>query len=397
MEQIRELLQQLAAGQLPKNPAEDCAYREEFQQLLDYLHELRRFTRAMSAGDLTAGLQRGGALAGSLKGLHANLRHLTWQTQQVAAGDFGQRVDFLGDFSLAFNSMVAALDESRKELVEKNSLLEAAYDELKSAQIQLLQQQTLASVGQLAAGVAHEINNPLGFIASNLRTLGKYVDSLGGYICLLEQTLAAGKNTGEVALERKRLKIDFVLEDTDSLLTETAEGVERVATIVRNLKTFSQVDAADWQEVDLNESLGSTIAISNLPGEVQLVREFGELPKVRCRAAQVNQVFINLLTNAAQAVDGKGTIRIRTWQDGKSVLVAVSDSGRGMSEEVRAKIFEPFFTTREIGRGTGLGLSVCYKIIQQHAGEILVKSSPGQGTCFTLRLPLHPPTEEFSE
>ena len=169
---LADLLKALAAGQVPDQVPPDCEYPEEAAALVAYLADLTRYLRAMTDGDLSAKLDRRGSLAGSLKGLHANLRHLTWQTQQVAAGDFKQRVDFLGEFSVAFNSMVEALAQARDDLVTKNNQLAKAYQELKAAQAQLLQQEKMASIGQLAAGVAHEINNPMGFIQSNLGTLG---------------------------------------------------------------------------------------------------------------------------------------------------------------------------------------------------------------------------------
>jgi two-component system NtrC family sensor kinase len=395
---LPDILNRLAAGQIPAEVPEDCDCRDELQHLVDYLAELNRFTQALAAGNLDATLRLPGSLAGSLKGLHANLRHLTWQTQQVAAGDFTQRVAFLGEFSTAFNAMVMALAQARDDLVERNRQLAAAYDELKMTQAQLLQQEKMASIGQLAAGVAHEINNPIGFIASNLGTLKKYAERFGEFIAAQDEAISSSAPADvqiRLAETRRRLKIDFALTDVQGLVAESAEGTERVRVIVQNLKSFAHLDEAEWQEADLNACLESTISIAcnEIKYKAVLERQFGVLPGVYCRPQQLNQVFLNLLVNAAQAMESQGLIRVRSWQDGSSVCVAISDNGCGMPDDIKHRIFEPFFTTKDVGKGTGLGLSISYDIVKKHNGTIDVESEAGKGTTFTIRLPVGGRTE----
>jgi signal transduction histidine kinase len=393
MSPLAEILNQLAAGQIPREIPPDCDSREELQGLIDYLAELNRFTGAIAAGDLDATLRRGGPLAGCLKGMHANLRHLTWQTQQVADGDFDQRVDFLGEFSTAFNSMVAALAQAREDLTEKNRQLAAAIEELKTTQSQLLQQDKMAAIGQLAAGVAHEINNPIGFISSNLRTMGKYVDRFAQFISAQDEVLTDAAPSGaktQLAECRKRLKIDYALEDVESMLAESVDGAERIRVIVENLKSFSCLDESDFQETDLNACLESTISIAfnELQKKAAIEREYGELLSISCMPRELNQVFLNLLLNAAHAIDTQGVIKVRTWHEDSVVFVAISDTGCGIPDGIKNRIFEPFFTTREVGKGTGLGLSISYDIVKKHNGNIKVDSMVNKGSTFTVSLPI---------
>jgi two-component system NtrC family sensor kinase len=393
MTELADVLKRLAAGQIPAEPPSDGECREELQQLIGFLSELSRFARAMAAGDLSATLRQGGPLAGALKGLHANLRHLTWQTQEVAAGDFTQRVDFLGDFSVAFNRMVESLAQARDNLTEKNRQLAAAYDELKAAQSQLLQKEKMASVGQLAAGVAHEINNPMGFIISNIGSLREYGEALKEYVLAADVVLAAGCSEADRAKMQAlqdRLDISFILEDTPSLIKESLDGAGRVRTIVQNLKSFSNVDQAEVQQININDCLESTVSIAwnELKAKADVVRSYGDVPLIECRPQELGQVFLNILRNAAQAIKDRGTIRLTTGREDGVVVVAISDNGCGIPPEIVGRIFEPFFTTRPVGQGTGLGLSICYDIVKKHGGAIEVTSTVDSGTTFTIRLPI---------
>ncbi|MBU1235571.1 MAG: HAMP domain-containing protein [Gammaproteobacteria bacterium] len=389
---LGELLRALAAGQIPAKVPPDCEYSEEVGELIAYLNDLTRFQRAMAAGDLSAKIERRGALAGALKGLHANLRHLTWQTQQVAAGDFKQRVDFLGEFSVAFNSMVEALAQARDDLVTKNDQLATAYAELKSAQAQLLQQEKMASVGQLAAGIAHEINNPMGFIQSNLGTLGSYGDALKSYVEKTEELEAqcpeAVRNT--LSEQRKELDLEFIFEDLPTLISESVSGAKRVRDIVQSLKNFSHVDEAEVQRININDCIESTILTTEgaLRPKADVVREYGELPAIECRPHLLSQLFLNLLQNAAAAIPEHGEIRIKTWVDGDMVAASVTDTGCGIPKEILNRIFEPFFTTKPVGTGTGLGLANVYDAVKKHHGKIGVTSTVGTGSTFTIRLPI---------
>ena len=260
---------------------------------------------------------------------------------------------------------------------------EQAYSELKNAQMQLFQQEKMASIGQLAAGVAHEINNPMGFITSNLGTLEKYMSKINEYLGIVE----SGKDS---AAARSRLKIDYVLKDSGQLITESLDGATRVKNIVNDLKNLSRTDKAEPVWVDLNSCLQSSlnIACNEIKYVANIEKQFGVIPEILCHPQQLSQVFINLLANAGQAIEGHGSITIRTWCEDDYVFVSVADTGKGIPEEIRKNIFDPFFTTKDVGKGTGLGLSISYDIIQKHGGEITVKSEVGMGTTFVVCLPV---------
>lgn len=277
--------------------------------------------------------------------------------------------------------------------------LEKAYDELKNAQLQIFQQEKMASIGQLAAGVAHEINNPMGFISSNISTLKKYFERITDYMGRAGQVLAERSDaelTASLAEMRRQLKIDHIMADGLQLIAESQEGAERVRRIVQDLKSFSRTDQSETALVDINEALVTTINIAwnEIKYLATLERQFGELPRVMCYPQQLNQVFLNLLVNAAHAVSGKkGVIIVRTWAEDGHVCISVIDNGCGIPENIRQRIFEPFFTTKEVGKGTGLGLSISYDIIKKHNGEISVESEEGIGSTFTVRLPIDSPQD----
>lgn len=273
-----------------------------------------------------------------------------------------------------------------------------AEEELRELQRQLMQNEKMASIGQLSAGIAHEINNPMGFIYSNLGTLEKYVTKFDRYISNLEALVQQSSDNRhwQVATElRNSLKLDYVQRDIRQLIDESTDGAERVMKIVQDLKTFSRSDTSKVSTADINQCLDSTINIvwNQIKYVADLVREYGALPKVSCNVQQINQVFLNLLVNAAHAIQAKGEetpgmVTIRTWADHENVYIAVSDSGCGMTDEVKHRIFDPFFTTKDVGLGTGLGLSISHEIIKKHNGEIVVESEVDKGTTFTVRLPL---------
>ena len=279
------------------------------------------------------------------------------------------------------------------QIKQVSEQLAEAYQELKSTHSQLLQQEKMASIGQLAAGVAHEINNPMGFISSNLGTMGKYLERLQGFLELqsagVDET-APDSLKEELAQARRRFKVDYILDDARSLLAESKDGAERVRNIVQNLKSFSRVDEAQECCVDLNECLESTITIAwnELKYKTTLNRDYGELPLVKCLPQQLNQVFLNILVNAAHAIETQGEVTVTTRQEGEQVSIAIHDTGCGIPAEIVSRIFEPFFTTKEVGKGTGLGLSISYDIIKKHNGTIEVASSAESGTTFTIRLPI---------
>ena len=285
------------------------------------------------------------------------------------------------------------IEESRKNLQLAVEELERAYKELKATQSKILQQEKMASIGQLAAGVAHEINNPMAFISSNLGTLGKYVHRLTEFIQTQSEVMES-LNTSDAAegLKRKQkeLKLDYITEDIKGLIAESLDGSERVLKIVQGLKSFSRVDEAEYKYANINECIESALNIvwNELKYKATLKKDYGNLPLTKCYPQQMNQVFMNLLVNAGDAIEKQGEITIKTWDEDGSIIIAISDTGGGIPQENLNKIFEPFFTTKEVGKGTGLGLSITYEIVQRHNGEITVESEVKKGTTFTIRIPI---------
>ena len=289
---------------------------------------------------------------------------------------------------------------AQQELVLNYRNIKETNARLEEAQNQLLQSEKMASIGQLAAGVAHEINNPIGFVSSNLGSLRRYVEAL---LALLQAYLQ--RDDGEAAAvpdeQLRQLKraadIDYVAEDLPQLLKESEEGLSRVKKIVQDLKDFSRVDHADWQDADLNAGLESTlnVVMNEVKYKAEVRREYGRLPPVRCLAGQLNQVFMNLIVNAAHAIPERGVITLRsgTERQGETdwAWVEVQDDGCGMPPEVQKRIFEPFYTTKPVGKGTGLGLSLSFSIVQKHGGRIELQSAPGEGTRFRVWVPVAGP------
>lgn len=279
------------------------------------------------------------------------------------------------------------------ELKQSAEKLAFAYQELQTTQARMLQREKMATIGQLAAGVAHEINNPIGFISSNLATLGKYVERLSAFVSRQTDICTPCMSTGMLAeLEKARLelKIDRILADLSPLIAESLDGVGRVRTIVRELKSFSRADEGEYQSADIIECLDSAINIvwNELKYKATLRKDYGNIPPVKCYPQQLNQVFMNLLINAAHAIDRQGEINISARHENNEVIIVISDTGSGIPQENLDKIFEPFFTTKDSGKGTGLGLSISYDIVKRHHGEITAESAPGKGTAFTVRIPV---------
>ncbi|MES2091378.1 MAG: ATP-binding protein [Pseudomonadota bacterium] len=271
---------------------------------------------------------------------------------------------------------ISDLSELNRQMAEMNR-------KLADTQTQLIQNEKMASIGQLAAGVAHEINNPIGFVTSNLRMLGTYMAQL------LQR--ASDAQAGQARDE----DLEYLKEDVPTLLAETRDGLERVRRIVQDLRDFSRVDSSEqWEQADLNAALMSTVnvGLTEFKPRVSVECAFGELPPVQCLLSQLNQVFLNVILNAAQAIETAGMIHLRTGCEGPLAWVEVEDTGCGIPPENIDRIFEPFFTTRPIGKGTGLGLSLAYSIVQKHHGHIEIRSALGQGSCFRITLPVRQAT-----
>lgn len=305
----------------------------------------------------------------------------------------------------AINSRLEAqVRERTQALIDANKILEFEKNQqttlnrqLQETQAHLVQSEKMASIGQLAAGVAHEINNPLGYIYSNLNSLEQYIGELGRVVELAERMAAqapVGSSDAEAFNQLKQaVDLNFIKTDAADLVAESLEGAKRAKKIVQDLRDFSRIDAQERALFDLEAGLDATLNIvsNEIKYKAEVIKQYGGIKPFECVGAQLNQVFMNLLVNAAQAIRDFGKITIRTGYQGTERLwVEVEDTGQGMSEETRARIFDPFFTTKPVGKGTGLGLSLSYKIIKDHQGEIEVDSVPGQGTKFRIYLPVHP-------
>ena len=303
--------------------------------------------------------------------------------------------------AVKMDSLEVLVEERTKKVVEQKAAIEKQLEELQETRLQLVQSEKLASVGQLAAGVAHEINNPVGYISSNLNTLRDYVSDIQkvatGYKEITESCKAAEGPIQEKALAieaiEKQIDLDFVLEDLDALLGDSIEGTHRVKKIVGDLSEFSHVNSQDVVEEDINALLEKTLSVAanEIKYKAEVEREFGDLPAVKCFGGKLGQVFLNLIINASHAMEEKGTIKISTGKNDleDSVWVEIKDTGSGIEEEHLAKIFDPFFTTKEVGEGTGLGLHIVQSVVENHQGKISVDSTVGVGTAFRIELPIN--------
>ncbi|WP_229274798.1 histidine kinase, partial [Burkholderia pseudomallei] len=291
--------------------------------------------------------------------------------------------------------MAQEIEERKRTQAELETEREAQrhlIEQLAQAHGQLLQSEKLASIGQLAAGVAHEINNPIGFVNANLNTLRSWVQGLLDVIAVQEAltgTLAADARAPLAAVARD-IDLDYVRGDILALIDESIDGAMRVRRIVCDLRDFSRPSGDAWAFADLHASLESTLNVvhNELKYKADIVREYGVLPLVECNAAQLSQVFMNLLVNAAQSIGTHGTITICTTHDGDTVSISIADTGAGIPEDAIGRIFDPFFTTKPVGQGTGLGLSISHGIVEHHGGRIDVESHVGRGSTLTVTLPV---------
>jgi len=309
--------------------------------------------------------------------------------------DAARRVIEVNGQIVRSNGMVEGVQITCRDITARVEAEQA----LRESQKQLMQSEKMASIGQLAAGVAHEINNPVGFVMSNLGTLTGYVDTfkrlIGEYGKLADG--AAGRDEAAVQGALARIRhievqkdLPYVMDDVDKLLEESAEGTERIRDIIRNLRSFARMDEGQIKEADINQGIEATLNIcwNELKYKCNVHKKLGDLPRIRCYPGRLNQVFMNLLVNAAQAIEEHGVITIETEAVDSTVVIRISDTGRGIRPEHLSKIFDPFFTTKAVGKGTGLGLSISHGIVHNHNGTIEVESELKKGTTFTIRLPI---------
>jgi len=327
---------------------------------------------------------------------------LAGAARTVAAGNINIELDVLaddeiGDLSRSFNQMTASLRKARDEIMSqqrklqeanaeletKNRDLEAAMKLLQETQQQLVMREKMASLGNLVAGVAHEINNPLGAVVSATDTSSRSIEVLRK---ALDERLGPDALDGTGRLQKA---LHALQANTDVTLTATS----RISEIVKSLKNFARLDEAEFQDADLHEGLDSTLTLldHSFKNRITVEKYYGDLPRIPCYPNQLNQVFMNLLSNAEHAIGDKGVITIKTRRDGDHVVVEVTDTGRGIVPEDLPRIFDPGFTTKGVGVGTGLGLSITYNIIERHGGTIRADSKPGRGTTMTVTLPIHQP------
>ncbi len=316
----------------------------------------------------------------------------------VADLDRGQVLTSLLALVMANHRMHVERETRILELSTLNSAMQRMNEALEEAQDQVIQAEKLASIGQIAAGVAHEINNPVGFVLSNLGSLESYVATL---FALTDACVAAVQALpvpdplpaalAAARAAREATDVEFLRTDIAALVAESRDGLARVKGIVQDLKTFSRGSGDEsWEFVEVRAALESTLNIvrNEIKYKAHIETRYGDLPEIECLPSRLNQVFLNLLVNAGQAIDGKGSIVIATGTQGDEAWISVEDTGCGIPKEHLNRIFEPFFTTKPVGKGTGLGLSVSYSIVHKHGGRIEVDSEVGRGTRFTIFLPL---------
>jgi signal transduction histidine kinase len=334
------------------------------------------------------------------------IQELTIGSEILGSGNLNHRInvrtgneiellaDSLNDMAEKLNESYSSLEqkvqERTREYLDATKELQRAYKKLQATQAQLVHSEKMTSLGQLVAGVAHELNNPIGFIYSNMKPLTSYVDNIVRLLEFYQKVDLNAEDKEKVEQYLKENDFEFLLEDMEDLIADIREGAERAQKIVRDLRNFSRLDEAEYKEVDIHQGLESTmnLLVNKYKHRINVHRDYADLPLINCYASQLNQVWMNLLVNAAQAIEEEGDVWISTSIEDNHVVVEIKDNGVGIKPEVKEKIFDPFFTTKPVGEGTGLGLSITHSIINKHNGSIEIESEVGKGTIFRVKLPM---------
>jgi two-component system, NtrC family, sensor kinase len=279
----------------------------------------------------------------------------------------------------------------KDHLESQNVELANRQGKLERLQAQLVHTEKMASLGQLSAGIAHELNNPAGFVYGNMDLLQGYISELSKLFDTYDSVVLPEDAARLVGSVKTQISYERLMGDLNSIISDCREGAQRICDVVKNLRLFSRLDEAELKSINIHDGIDSTIRLLSsfyCSGHIVLRRDYSDLPAVTCYAGQLNQVWMNLLVNAAQAVSDQGEVTVSTRRDGNSIVIAISDTGAGIPEEQLSRIFNPFFTTKPVGEGTGLGLSISYGIVERHGGTISVVSEVGTGTTFTVRIPI---------
>lgn len=400
-----------------------AARAEQTYEATRYISTTWLIITVLASAFIAAGLAR--LIAIPVRNLATAAGHVAQGNLDVQLNRLGR--DEIGNLSHSFNLMTTALREAREkmqrqadklqeqqtalqasnlelerksqslaqqnaEIEQKNRELERTMHQLRKAQQQLVQSEKMASLGQLTAGIAHEINNPINFVSSNVNPLRRDLEDLFALFAEYEAVIDRRQLQEEFTAARKLKEVigfDIVKQEVNSLLDGIKEGAQRTSEIVKGLRNFTRLDEDERKPANVNQCLESTLLMlkHQLKNRVEVIKDFGAIPDIMCYPGKLNQVFTNILSNASHAITGQGKIFIKTSFDGEIVTISIKDTGAGMTEEVKQRIFEPFFTTKNVGEGTGLGLSITYGIVEGHDGNIEVYSEPGKGSEFVITLP----------
>lgn len=337
-------------------------------------------------------LSKGAEILGS-GNLYHRINIKTGDELEVLADGFNHMAEKLNE---SYSSLEQKVQERTREYLDATKELQRAYKKLQQTQAQLVHNEKMTSLGQLVAGVAHELNNPIGFITSNIQPLEDAVNIILELVELLETSEISETDKQKIASYKEENDFEFLLDDLHDLIDDVKEGAKRAHKIVLDLRNFSRLDEAEFKEVDLHQGIDSTLNLlsKHYKHKVKVHKEYGDIPLVSCYASQLNQVWMNILVNAAQAIKTEdGQVWISTETDGTNVTVRIRDNGCGIKKEALDKLFDPFFTTKPVGEGTGLGLSITHSIIEKHQGEITIDSVVGEGTTFNVKLPISRETD----